>query len=186
VRSSRPSALERRSEPSGLDELVIAVRDVVSRRAGWQQTARLVADALERHLPTPDVLTAEQRVGDPTRFQSHLLHTEPDGTFSIVALVWRPGQVTAIHDHVTWCAFGVIQGVEREELFTLDGRRMPRRRWDQHESGRRRERLRSARRHPSRVQPGRRDRDLAPHLRDRRLSDRLEHPARLRSSRGSG
>jgi predicted metal-dependent enzyme (double-stranded beta helix superfamily) len=49
-----------------------------------------------------------------------VLHIEPDGTFSIVALVWRPGQVTPIHDHVTWCVFGVIQGVEYEELFTLD------------------------------------------------------------------
>ena len=52
-----------------------------------------------------------------------MLHAEPDGTFSIVALVWRPGQVTPIHDHVTWCVFGVIQGMEYEELFTLDEER---------------------------------------------------------------
>jgi predicted metal-dependent enzyme (double-stranded beta helix superfamily) len=31
--------------------------------------------------------------------------------------VWRPGQLTRIHDHVTWCVVGVIQGVEHEELF---------------------------------------------------------------------
>jgi|SRR6266540_3032757 len=37
-----------------------------------------------------------------------------------MAIVWRPGQVTRIHDHVTWCVFGVIQGVEDEELFALD------------------------------------------------------------------
>jgi predicted metal-dependent enzyme (double-stranded beta helix superfamily) len=37
-----------------------------------------------------------------------------------MALVWRPGHVTPIHDHVTWCVFGVIQGVEWEELFELD------------------------------------------------------------------
>ena len=30
--------------------------------------------------------------------------------------------MTAIHDHVTWCVFGVTQGVEHEELFTLDER----------------------------------------------------------------
>ena len=42
---------------------------------------------------------------------------------SIVALVWRPGQVTPIHDHVTWCVFGVIQGIEHEELFVLDEER---------------------------------------------------------------
>jgi predicted metal-dependent enzyme (double-stranded beta helix superfamily) len=42
------------------------------------------------------------------------------GSFSIIALVWRPGQVTGIHDHLTWCVFGVIEGVEHEELFDAD------------------------------------------------------------------
>jgi predicted metal-dependent enzyme (double-stranded beta helix superfamily) len=52
-----------------------------------------------------------------------VLHTEPDGSFSVTAMVWRPGQVTPIHDHVTWCVFGVLQGTEYEELYavTADG-----------------------------------------------------------------
>jgi 3-mercaptopropionate dioxygenase len=104
----------------GLSELVTAVRAVVNSHADWRQTARLVAGALERHLPSSDVLTEEQRRGDPMGYRSYPLHTEPDGSFSIVALVWRPGQVTPIHDHVTWCVFGVVQGVEHEELFRLD------------------------------------------------------------------
>jgi predicted metal-dependent enzyme (double-stranded beta helix superfamily) len=79
-----------------------------------------VSEALEQHLPSPGILSAAQRLGDPGGYRSHLLHAEPDGSFSVVALVWRPGQVTPIHDHVTWCVFGVIQGVEHEELFTLD------------------------------------------------------------------
>jgi 3-mercaptopropionate dioxygenase len=111
------------STQAALDELVEGVRVAVSRHADWRETARLVADELERHLPSPDVLTADQRVGDPDRYRSHLLHAEPDGSFSIVALVWRPGQMTPIHDHVTWCVFGVIQGTEYEELFTLDEER---------------------------------------------------------------
>jgi len=49
--------------------------------------------------------------------------TETGGAFSIVAVVWRPGQVTPIHDHVTWCVFGVIQGMEHEELFSVDEKR---------------------------------------------------------------
>ena len=105
---------------SGLDELVAAIRAVVGKQANWERTARLVAGELARNLPLPELLTAEQRIGDPESYRSHVLHTEPEGTFSIVALVWHPGQVTAIHDHVTWCVFGVIQGVEHEELFTLD------------------------------------------------------------------
>jgi 3-mercaptopropionate dioxygenase len=106
----------------GLDELANAVRAIVSERADWRQTSQSVATELRRHMPPPEILTAEQRVGDPETYKSHLLHVEPGGAFSIVALVWRPGQVTPIHDHVTWCVFGVLQGVEYEEIFRLDER----------------------------------------------------------------
>ena len=67
-----------------------------------------MADRLRLHLPTPDLLTAEQRYRDPLRYSSHLLHAESDGSFSVVALVWRPGQATPIHDHVTWYVVGII------------------------------------------------------------------------------
>ena len=108
--------------PAGrLTPLVDGIRTAVNSHADWDQTAQHVADQLRRHLPTPDVLTAEQQLGSPDGYRGHTLHVEPDGSFSIVALVWRPGQFTRIHDHVTWCAFGVIQGVEHEELFDADG-----------------------------------------------------------------
>jgi len=98
-----------------LGNLIGAVRSVTRRQLGWVQTAELVAERLRRHLPSPDVLSAEQRVGDPLGYSCHLLHSEADGSFSVVALVWLPGQATAIHDHVTWCVSGVLQGTEREE-----------------------------------------------------------------------
>ena len=100
-----------------LSELLDGIRTAVAARADHSATAQLVAEQLRRHLPSPDVLTAEQRLGSADGYRSHTLHVEPDGSFSIVALVWRPGQVTRIHDHLTWCVFGVIQGVEHEELF---------------------------------------------------------------------
>ena len=103
-----------------LSDLLDGIRTAVTARASWSDTARLVAEQLRQHLPSPDVLTAEQRLGSPDGYRSHTLHVEPDGSFSIVALVWRPGQVTRIHDHLTWCVFGVIQGVEHEELFDTD------------------------------------------------------------------
>jgi 3-mercaptopropionate dioxygenase len=103
-----------------LAPLADGIRAAVERHAGWAETAELVAEALRRHLPTPDVLTAEQRLGSPDGYRGHTLYVEPDGSFSIVGLVWRPGQLTRIHDHLTWCVFGVIQGVEHEELFDAD------------------------------------------------------------------
>lgn len=103
-----------------LTDLVGGVRNAVTAHAGWADTAQLVAEQLRAHLPGPDVLTAEQRLGSPDDYCGHTLYVEPDGSFSIVALVWRPGQITRIHDHVTWCVLGVIQGVEHEELFDAD------------------------------------------------------------------
>jgi predicted metal-dependent enzyme (double-stranded beta helix superfamily) len=103
-----------------LDRLAAGVRTAVDRHADWPRTAELVADQLRAHLPGPDILTLEQRLGSPDGQTSHTLHVEPDGSFSIIAVVWRPGQVTRIHDHTTWCVFGVIQGVEHEDVFDAD------------------------------------------------------------------
>src|SRR6266496_5037499 len=103
-----------------LSDLLTGVRAAVAAHADWSGTAELVADQLGLHLPAPDVLSAEQRLGSPDGYRSHTLHVEPDGSFSIIALVWRPGQVTRIHDHVTWCVFGVIQGVEHEDLYDAE------------------------------------------------------------------
>jgi len=105
---------------SQLTDLVSAVRGAVDTRADWSDTAELVAEQLRRHLPGPDVLTPEQRLGSPETYRSHVLHIEPDDAFSVIGLVWRPGQITRIHDHLTWCVFGVIQGIEHEELFDAD------------------------------------------------------------------
>lgn len=108
-----------------LGNLVSAVRAMTRRPedctkpGDWTEIAEGVAGQLRLHLPGPDILTGEQRYGDPLHYQCHLLHAEPDGSFSILALVWRPGQATPIHDHVSWCVTGVIQGCEHEERFEL-------------------------------------------------------------------
>ena len=53
------------------------------------------------------------------RYRQHLLHVSSCRRLSVVALVWRPGQVTPIHDHVSWCVVGVYRGVERETHYRL-------------------------------------------------------------------
>ncbi|SEM76961.1 cysteine dioxygenase family protein [Nonomuraea pusilla] len=99
----------------GLDTLVSGVSGIVARRLTPRKTAFAVADLLRDRLPGPDLLTPAEREGSPDRYTSRVLHAQPE--FSVVAVVWRPGQYTAIHDHVSWCAFGVISGVEDETLY---------------------------------------------------------------------
>jgi 3-mercaptopropionate dioxygenase len=110
----RPAAS---ADAPALIDLVAAVRQVVGMRADWERTAHLVADRVRGHLPGPDILTPDQRRGHPDRPAGHVLHAEPDGAFSVLGLVWRPGQSTRIHDHITWCVVGVLAGIEHEELF---------------------------------------------------------------------
>jgi 3-mercaptopropionate dioxygenase len=116
-----PSMTTLTASPQGqLSELLNGIRGAIAPRASWSDTAELVAEQLRLHLPGPDVLTPEQRLGSPETYRSHTLHVEPDGSFSVIGLVWRSGQITRIHDHLTWCVFGVIQGIEHEELFDAD------------------------------------------------------------------
>jgi predicted metal-dependent enzyme (double-stranded beta helix superfamily) len=102
-----------------LGNLIGSVRAVTRGQASWAETTDLVAERLRMHLPTADLLTGEQRYGDPLGFQRHVLHAESNGSFSVVALVGRPGHATPIHDHVTWCVAGVIQGCEHEERYAM-------------------------------------------------------------------
>ena len=99
--------------------LTAAVRRAVRSGGSWQDTADRVAAAPRGRLPGPGLLSPEQLAGDPAGYHSHLVHAEPDGSFSIVVMVWLPGQQTPVHDHVAWCVSAVLQGTEYEEIFRL-------------------------------------------------------------------
>jgi predicted metal-dependent enzyme (double-stranded beta helix superfamily) len=111
-----PRLVSRRPQ---LADLTAAVRAAVE-SAGGERTAERVAAEIQPHLRSLGILDSDQRRGDPRHYRQHLLHAEPGGSFSVVALVWLPGQMTPIHDHLAWCVTGVMQGVEYEELFAVD------------------------------------------------------------------
>ncbi len=90
------------------------------------RTAEAVAAALTPYLGAADLLTPEQRRGDPERYRQHLLHVADDGAFSLVALVWLPGQATPVHDHICWCVVGVHEGDEEELRYRLERGRLVR------------------------------------------------------------
>lgn len=102
-----------------LGALVAEVREVVARGLAPDVTAYLVGEKLAPHLGADDLLSAESYQGDPDTYRQHLLHAEPGGGFSIVGLVWLPGQRTPVHDHVSWCVTGVHQGEEHERRYRL-------------------------------------------------------------------
>ena len=105
---------------SSLGALVDAIRRVVGGHDD-ATTSQAVAEQLGAFIVRDDLLGDTQCEPDPRHYRQHVLHVEPDGSFSVVALVWLPGQVTPIHDHVSWCVVGVHRGEELETRYrTID------------------------------------------------------------------
>jgi 3-mercaptopropionate dioxygenase len=102
-----------------LNDLVRSVRSVLALEKDPEDLPGAVAQALRPFLRHPGLLTPAQRETDPERYRQHILHVDEEGAFSIVALVWLPGQSTKIHDHVSWCVIGLAEGREREESYRL-------------------------------------------------------------------
>lgn len=108
----------------GLAELIERIRQCTRQESDPPITTQLVANVLTELRPTAQLLTAAEREGSADGYTRHTLHTEP--AFSISAVVWRPGQITEIHDHLVWCSFLVLQGAETENIFDIDGDRLVR------------------------------------------------------------
>ena len=75
------------------------------------------AAALGAALGNTAWLRPEHRVGDPTRYMRHVLYVDPQGAFVMTAITWLPGQVSPVHGHQVWCAYGVAEGELTEEQF---------------------------------------------------------------------
>ena len=106
----------------GLADLVRQVRLCTREASDPPTIAKLVARSLARAEPSTSLLTEQERAGSADHYTRHTLHAE--AAFSISAVVWRPGQVTEVHDHLVWCSFMVLQGSETETLFDVDGSRL--------------------------------------------------------------
>lgn len=106
---------------SALDSLVESVRSITSLDLSTKDNADRVAQCLAGYLCEGHPLPRQYRQGSPDHYTQHVMHVEPDGNFSVVALVWLSGQSTPIHDHVSWCVTGVYEGEEHEQRYELCG-----------------------------------------------------------------
>lgn len=86
-------------------------------RAAKEMPYEDIAPVLGLALTNKDWLRPEHRVGDPTGYMRHVLYVDPDGDFVLTAITWLPGQVSPVHGHRVWCAYGVAEGELTEERF---------------------------------------------------------------------
>lgn len=97
--------------------------------------AASVTAALGRTGARVEWLPQEQRRANHDRYARHLLHADPAGLFSILAIVWAPGQKSPVHSHLTWCSVSVLTGTLTESIYTLHNEQPALLREDQHAPG---------------------------------------------------
>jgi predicted metal-dependent enzyme (double-stranded beta helix superfamily) len=104
-----------------LRRLTRALDALVVEPVGPHVIAARVGMLLGAALDDPGLLEPRHCEPAEDRYRQHLVHVHPLGRYSIVALVWKPGQATPIHDHRCWCVVGVWRGLERETTYSLYG-----------------------------------------------------------------
>lgn len=79
-----------------------------------------IKSALARAVTDPDLLSCEQRQPKSGCYARHVLHSDPGGRFTVLAIVWDAGQFSPAHAHDTWCGYAVFENALDETVFCYD------------------------------------------------------------------
>ena len=71
-------------------------------------------------MPIPTLLSAKHRAPEKKCYARHVLYSDPFKRFTVLAIVWGPGQFSPPHAHDTWCAYAVYDGPLHETGYALD------------------------------------------------------------------
>ncbi len=103
------------------DTLQSLLDEMRSIRKEYVQPADIVlegAPVLHRVLRSGvDFLRPEHRKPCDEHYARNLIYAEPDGSLSLYALVWQPGQWTPVHDHGSWGLVAVVEGALQERNY---------------------------------------------------------------------
>jgi predicted metal-dependent enzyme (double-stranded beta helix superfamily) len=88
-----------------------------SHRAEFARRVRAALAAAADATGNAALLTPAQREGSPDGYRRHLLAADRLGRYTLVALVWQPGQASPVHAHHTWCGYAVLDGTLTETVY---------------------------------------------------------------------
>lgn len=81
-------------------------------RAVTHESPRRICRAVKAALSEAELELSDELLAESAeRYARRLLYRCPDGTYSVLVMVWAPGQGTPIHDHAgKWCVECVYRG----------------------------------------------------------------------------
>ncbi|WP_376091370.1 cysteine dioxygenase [Roseomonas sp. CCTCC AB2023176] len=110
VHAAPPTLLRR-----PLDAMLAGIAEAV--RGAPERRHAAVAEAIAAHVADPRLLEGRDCPCCPTNYVRHLLHGDAAASYAVIALVWRPGQMSPVHAHKTWCALAVHRGTLTETFY---------------------------------------------------------------------
>jgi predicted metal-dependent enzyme (double-stranded beta helix superfamily) len=79
-----------------------------------------IIEALRTAVAVPSLLSDELRTPRADCYARHVIASDPAGRFTLLSLVWAPGQFSPPHAHDTWCAYAVVENSLAETLYRFD------------------------------------------------------------------
>lgn len=79
-----------------------------------------VAQAMKPMLDEEGLLDEAHCLCQAETYRRHLLYACPEGKFTVLALIWRPGHETVVHGHRAWGAVGVYEGHPNVAMYRCD------------------------------------------------------------------
>jgi predicted metal-dependent enzyme (double-stranded beta helix superfamily) len=67
-----------------------------------------------------DWLPHAHRAASPEHYCRHVLAADPQGRYTVVSLVWMPGQASPVHGHLAWCVYAIVAGELSETPYRYD------------------------------------------------------------------
>jgi predicted metal-dependent enzyme (double-stranded beta helix superfamily) len=106
------------SEPYTLEHFVADLDRITTRETTPEAITAQIAPLLGRLVGNPDAIPARFRGRAPDGGRGRfMLHRAP--RFNITAVVWRPGDRAAAHNHETWGVIGVIDNEIEETRYRV-------------------------------------------------------------------
>lgn len=123
---TRPSPLQTRRRPSvsasaltyPVALLMAEIGDACDGPA--EAMGARIAHALRVAAAMPELLTAELCAPRAGCYARHTIASDPAGRFTLLSIVWAPGQFSPPHAHDAWCAYTVAENALTETLYEFD------------------------------------------------------------------
>jgi predicted metal-dependent enzyme (double-stranded beta helix superfamily) len=99
-------------------DFIAAAAHVAARGPAPADCVGAILPLMERLLQEgADFLEPRHLRSNPDHYARNAIHVAPDGSLSLFALVWLPGQWTPVHDHGSWGVVGVVRGMLEEQAY---------------------------------------------------------------------